>query len=94
MNDKNDCNKLVVVKINDDKIRDIIRKVVQDKIEDLANKTSVYLDNHDYTWRPAAWWEDRAQTKRRSHGRSHAAFTYDRARNTVVISAQFVVSKI
>lgn len=94
MADKNDCNKLIVVKINDDKIREIIRKVVQDKIEDLANKTSVYLDNHDYTWRPAAWWEDQAQTDRRSHGRSHATFTYDRARNTVVISAQFVVRKI
>lgn len=94
MADKNDCNNTIVVKINDDKIREIIRNIVQDTIEDRANRTSVYLDNHDYTWRPAAWWEDLAQTERRSHGRSHARFTYDRARNTVVITAQFVVNKI
>lgn len=90
---KNDCFKTVTIHINDDKIKEIIKKTVKEVIANRAARTTIFLDNHDYTWRPAQWWYDRAETQRYTMAPSTATLSYDSNTNTITVNANFPVTK-
>ena len=90
---KDDCNKLVTIKVDDEKIREIIKKTVKEVIANRAAHTRIILDNHDYTWHTAEWWYDIKMTQRYGMPATEATVTYDSNTNTVHISANFPIQK-
>lgn len=91
---KDDCNNIIPVKLDDEKIREIIKITVQEVIAKRAKNTRIQLNNHDKMWVPAAWWNDIAMTDRSSMPATAASVTYDPAANVITISASFPTVKV